>query len=295
MKPAPATGLDWDDIRLFLSLHRSRSITAAARALGLNLSTVSRRLAGMERALGARLFDRLPAGLEPTALAAALLVDAETAEAAAARFSALAANADTRARGVVRVAVPDPVDSMVLAARLPAFHEQHPEIVLEIVASPTVARLTRREADIALRFVRPDAEDLVCARVGWMSSGVWGTASRVVEPDAPWITAIDELDPREAAWVRANVPESRVALRVNRLEARLAAAKAGVGLAILPNRLAEQHQELALAPIQPGLQCDVWLVTHPALRSLPRIRAVWALLAEAARDACDLEVAPRGP
>lgn len=167
------TAMNWDDLHLFLAAYRARSLTGAGKTLGLDQSTASRRLASLEKALKARLFDRVPGGLAPTGLAERVLPIAETAEGAAAAFVREAEAADEAVEGVVRLAVPDGIDSEFLVPLLPKLLAQYPGLVIELVASQQVANLARREADLALRLVRPRTGDLVARKVAVLAQGVW--------------------------------------------------------------------------------------------------------------------------
>ncbi|MEQ1564948.1 MAG: LysR family transcriptional regulator [Myxococcota bacterium] len=264
----------WDDVRLFLAAWRARSLTGAARALGIHQSSASRRLAALEEAVGARLFDRGRDGLEPTGIGASAVGAAEAAERAMNEFGRALAGTEVTERGTVRLAVPDGLDTLWIAPHLPAFRRAHPHIALELIASAAVANLARREADLALRFARPDAGDLVTRRLLHFANGVWGVPERVAD-GGPWIDWDEGAAAPEARWVADHVRPAEVVLRTNRVEVKLAAARAGVGLAVLPDALAAREPTLSRLPVDvPG--CDLWLVAHRGLHRVPRVRAVWA-------------------
>lgn len=285
--------LSWDDLRLFLAAYRARSMTGAGKALGLDQSTASRRLAALERSLKARLFDRVPGGIAPTSLAERVLPIALDAEAAAVAFVREVEAADEAVQGVVRVAIPEGIDSEFIVPLLPQLWAQHPGVVLEMVASPQVANLARREADLALRLLRPRSGDLVARKVAVLSQGVW-VHPRLLRlhgaglADLPWIDWDDSVGAETAAWFQKVVPDARVVLRSNRIDALVAAAVAGLGAAILPDALIRQrnlHLEEPLIKLpadDAALACGVWLVAHSALVGVPRVRAVWRFLQEQA-------------
>ncbi|MBI5067201.1 MAG: LysR family transcriptional regulator [Deltaproteobacteria bacterium] len=281
--------LDWDALRLLLAAARARSLTGAARALKLDQSTASRRLAALERALGVRLFDRVPGGLEPTPVAIQVLPLAEAAEAQVLELLRTAAGADEALQGTVRVAVPEAMDSGVLVPALGAFYERYPRVRLEVVAGAALANLSRREADVGLRLVRPQAGEFVALRVAWLSVGAWGTKALVAlgAGRAPWVGWDDEAGFRaESGWLSRHVAPDQVRLRCNRLEALAAAARAGLGLALLPDamaRLAGGLTRLELPGLAPAL--PLWLVAHKALLRVPRVRVVWEFLREEAARA----------
>ncbi len=272
------TDWSWDDVRLFLAAMRDRSLTGAARTLDVNQSTASRRLTALEAALGVRLFDRLRDGLEPTPVAADVLPLAEAAEAAMLSFGQAVAGRDAALVGAVRLAVPDAMDSLLVVPELPRFYANYPRIALEVVGSPALANLARREADIALRFVRPTAGDVVVRRLARMDTSAW---AREGAP-AGWITGDDgEGSPDEVAWAAQHIGADHVVLRVNRMEARLAAVSAGLGRALIPDAAASRVGGLVRVDgLPPAPGCDLWLVAHRRLYQVPRVRAVWDFLAE---------------
>ncbi|MBI5609918.1 MAG: LysR family transcriptional regulator [Deltaproteobacteria bacterium] len=287
------TALRWDDLQLFLAAYRARSLTGAGKVLGLDQSTASRRLASLEQRLQARLFDRVPGGLAPTVLAERVLPTAESAEAAAVAFVREVEAADAAVEGVVRVAVPDGIDSEFVVPRLPALLAQYPGLVIELVASLQVANLARREADLALRLVRPRTGDLVARKVAVLAQGVWVHPRLVAKfganlGDLPWVDWDDGVGADTGPWLRQFVPEARVVLRANRIDALVAAVVEGLGAAILPDALMRQRsaglpQPLCKLPAPDAdLACGVWLVAHAALVGVPRVRAVWRFLEEQA-------------
>lgn len=287
------TALSWDDVHLFLVAYRARSLTGAGKALGLDQSTASRRLANLEKALQARLFDRVPGGLSPTGLAERVLPMAESAEAAATAFVREVEAADEAVQGVVRLAVPDGIDSDFLVPLLPQLLAQYPGLVIELVASQQVANLARREADLALRLVRPRSGDLVARKVAVLGQGVWVHPRLVTQfgrglSDVPWVDWDESVGAETAQWFQRVVPGARVVLRTNRIDALVAAAVAGLGAAILPDALIRQRNRELAEPLvklpadDAALACGVWLVAHSALVGVPRVRAVWRFLHEQA-------------
>ena len=237
--------MQWDDVRLFLALHRARTVGAAARVLGVDPSTVSRRLGALEEALDATLFDRGREGIAPTEAAERLLPVAEEIEAAMTRFT-------------------------------------------------TTAEGLEREVGLALRTVRPVRGDLIVTRirdVAWVVAaapklaGELGTLRRWT--DAPWIAWGERLSSIAAArWLARNVAREP-ALRSDSLRVQVAAVTSGIGIGLVPE---PSLAHFGLTPVRLGpalraaaeeLPTDVlYLVTHRALRDVPRVRVVWELLLE---------------
>jgi DNA-binding transcriptional LysR family regulator len=203
----------WDDVRLFLALHRGRTLAAAAKATGLDASTLSRRLAALEEALGAPLFDRTREGLVPSAAAELLLAAAEEMAQAHARFSRDAARRERVAEGTVRLSVPPGLAEAFVGPALVRLRERHPRLCIELDASLAFVDLTRREADLAVRTRRPASGDLVSVKLGerrWtpMRAPPSGRPGPVRGwGELPWITWGDDLASfPPARWVARHVP-----------------------------------------------------------------------------------------
>ena len=286
--------MQWDDVRLFLALHRARTIGAAARALAVDPSTVSRRLGALEEALAATLFDRGREGIAPTEAAERLLPVAEEMEAAMTRFTTAAEGLEREVSGRVRIACPADVAEVVLVPLVPPLLDRHPALSLEIDPGETTVDLTRREADLALRTVRPVRGDLVVTRlrdVAWVAAAApalareLGTLRRWT--DAPWIGWGERLASiAPARWLSRNVSRQPV-LSSDSLRVQFAAVVAGVGIGLVPEP-SLAHFGLVPVRLAAGLRdaaselpTDVlYLVTHRALRDVPRVRVVWDLLLE---------------
>jgi DNA-binding transcriptional LysR family regulator len=282
----------WDDLRYVIAVHRHRTHAAAGVSAGVDASTVSRRLAALERELGGKLFARTPDGLAPTDLALRLLPHAEAAETAAHAAAAEAAGAAVAAEGLVRVAVADAFAVYLLAPMLAAFYERHPRIRIDLLAGTAVADLTRREADIAVRFVRPTTGELVYKRV--MTAGAYaGFVSRDYAARHPDLSR-DAVDWINWSPTKAHLPEAVLYEQVvgrtpvftaDNLVVMIEAARHGVGALLLPvgwGALEEVVQLDDPAPVE--TEFPVYLVTHKALRRVPRVDVVWSWLESVLAD-----------
>ncbi len=291
------SALRWDDARVLLALLRARSLSRAGALLEVNASTVSRRLDALERGLGARLFDRTPDGVLPTALAEALAAHAEAMERAASELVLAAEGREAAVEGEVRLtALPGGMEYLVAPA-LARLLARHPRLRLTLDASVAYADLTRREADLALRSVRPTSGDLLVRKLGEGTGGLFASPGYAAElgrlralGDARWITWGDDLAHLEAArFVSEHVPTEAVHVRTSHLGTQLAAAQAGVGVLLVDRTVARARglAEVSLAAVRerglPRLRSELWLVVHRALRNVPRIAAVWEFLVEEAR------------
>lgn len=287
--------LRWDDVPLFLALMRARNLAGAGRALGLDASTASRRLAALERTTGSRLFDRTRQGLAPTAAAEEMLGPAEEMERAAMKLASAAQTFEAEVEGVVRIAVIPGLAEMHLAPRLPELLARHPRLRIELDVRSQVSDLTRREADLALRSIRPRSGELVMTRlasVRWlaMTSTERARELGVVEAweQVPWITWDDDLAHIPLArWV-ADHGFSPPILRTSSMGAQVAAARSGLGVALLDEYVPRAAPGLAPIAYAKALEPDaarwpvddLWLVGHAALRDTPRVAAVWDFLVE---------------
>lgn len=285
----------WDDVRIFLAIHRHRSLGAAASRLALDVSTVSRRLAALERAVGARLFERGPRGLTATRAAELALAAAEAMEAAHARLTRDASALDAAAEGIVRVSVAPGLADLFVAPALAELRRRHPCITVELDASVRPVDLTRHEADLAVRSLRPQGAALVVRKLmtaRWLAVASPALARKLRRlaawQDVDWVAWDRDLASLPAArWLERHVPPARVALRTNHFGAQIAAVETGLGLALVPEPYTwvrslapvRFRQELA-ASAADWPQDDAWLVGHRALRHVPRVAAVWEFLLE---------------
>jgi DNA-binding transcriptional LysR family regulator len=285
--------LSWDDVRLFLVLYRSRTMTQAARALGVNASTVSRRLVILEEALDTVLFERGRDGLHPTPAADELLPTAEVVEQGVAQFANVADALERDVAGVVRVTCPPDVADVIVLPVLRVLLPKHPNLRVTLEPGETTVDLNRREADLALRIVRPTRGDLIVRRVMSVTWRLAATASlaKRLSPlgdlsAAPWIGWGERMRSVPASrWLEAQAASGPV-LRTDSMNTQIAAAKAGLGVALLPDPTIEHHR-LTPVPIDGAADCpedELFLVTHRALRNVPRIRVLWDALVQRFAD-----------
>ncbi|MBB1498121.1 LysR family transcriptional regulator [Paracoccus sp. MC1862] len=275
---------NWDDLRLFLAVARAGTLSGAAREIGVNHSTVFRRIGAFEEALGVRLFDRLPSGYALTAAGEAMQESALRVEEEIAALDRRVTGQDLRLSGIVRITTVDMLAQGLLPRHLLAFRRAYPGIEIELTVGNATLNLTRREADVALRVGNQPPETLVGRRVGRLVFAVYGAnADGATEPltGQPWIG----FDAEHAPLVRAFaefLPDVRPAFRVNSVAAAIAAARAGLGLATLPCGVADLEPELRrIAPLPESFTLDLWLLTHEDLRRTARIRAFLDFMAEA--------------
>ncbi len=271
--------LNWDDLRFLLALARSGRLAPAADRLGVNETTVSRRLAALQNALGTRLFERVAGQYHATPAGAAVLRHAEQIEQEIDRLSGSLTGADARVTGQVRLTSVPIIVHRILIPALPPLIRQHPALELELLAEPQNLSLTKRDADLALRLARPQQEPrILTRRLGRVDYAVYAKAS-VGRNGLPWIT-YDEARTGlpQAVWMDQAAKASgnkSVALRVNDAEAVLHAVEAGLGKSLLPCAIGDRREGLVrLDAPRPTPSRELWLLVHPELRRLARIRAV---------------------
>lgn len=278
---------EWDDARYFLAVHRTGSLTAAGRQLGVNQSTVSRRMRSLEEALGARLFVQTQDGYFLSPAGERLLPRAARMEDEALALEREATGQEARLSGTVRVTGADSFSPRVLAPLLVEFQARVPGIDLELIADIRTLSLTKREADLAVRTMRPREPSLVIRRICGLSSAVYAAKAygRKVDPgdlaSHPFVST-DDATWVESLWLARTAPGARVVFKSNSTEAHLAATKKGVGLGILPCYVADSDPDLEriIAP-EKVVSRDLWLVVHRDLQHTARIRACADFLFEA--------------
>lgn len=294
-KPTPREPLHWDDVRLFLALCRARTVGAAGESLGVDASTVSRRLTALERTLAATLFDRGRDGIAQTKAAEDLLPVAEEIEQVMTRFANSAEALEREVSGLVRITCPPDVAEVAVVPLLPTLLARHPALQIELDPGEALLDLTRREADIALRTVRPQRGDLIVAKltsVRWVVVAAPRLARELgtlrAWSDAPWVGWGERLaNIAPALWLGSHLTQAAPVVRSDSLRVQLAVLSAGIGVALVPEPSAV-HYGLVPIKLSPSLrkQASEWpedelfLVTHRALREVPRVRAVWELLTE---------------
>lgn len=297
--------LQWDDVRLFLSLMREGSLTHAAKQCGLDVSTMSRRLTVMEERLGSTLFLRSREGVRPTAAAEELVADAEVIDEAISRLQRRSAGFEVAPEGLVRLTAPPLVVETLIIPLIPRILATWPKLRLEVLSSQAVLDLSRREADLAVRTVKPESGDLVVVKLLEAPYAFYAArrARRLANarslsglPVVTWSTDASMIP--AARWVNEHAKTANVVLRTNSLAAQLEAVRLGVGVGLLPASVAAHVEELVPVTLRgaPPLPSDVlWLVGHQALRRVPRVRAVWEFLQKAVAESLPLADARKPP
>jgi len=281
---APAhgrAGLEWGHLRFFLALAQTGSLSRAARSLGVDRNTVARRVAALEEELGLALYERGPQGWTRTSAGEELAALASRVEE---DVLALARHADARDRavaGTVRLTTASHVAARLLAPAVPALRERHPNLLLEIAVDQRPFDLTRREADLAVRMGRPRDAGLVTRKLSDVAFRLYAAPAylgrrRAVDLEKDAFVGFEESlagTPQER-WLARVGPERRVVFRCNSTAALLEAARAGVGVAVLPCFVADADPGLVRLDGPEPVPHELWLLVHGDLRRTPRVRAV---------------------
>jgi DNA-binding transcriptional LysR family regulator len=274
--------MDWDDYQYFLAVAGSGSVSAAARRLGQSHSTVLRRLDKLETALDVRLFERFQTGYVLTASGEELQALLAPIGEGMQDIERKLAGQDAALQGTIRVTTTD----TLMAALLPVladFRAGYPGIQLQITVNNSFLNLSKRDADVAIRPANAPPDNLVGRKAGVLRTAPYAsTACLAQRPrgDHDWIAPDDSLAHlRQARWLREHVPADKVAASVDSLLGMVAAVEAGLGAGMLLCLLADTRPGLVrLADPDPALDTDVWILTHPDLRRVQRIRVFTAFV-----------------
>lgn len=296
--------LDWSDLRHALAVGQLGSVAAAARRLGVNATTVQRRLDALEAALGARLFDRSRNGWRPTEAGVAVLDQARRMADQAEEIERRVLGRDRELTGVLRLSTAFVVMEHLLPHPLADFSRAYPGIEVEVVENAVLMDLARREggapglaalqADVALRLSNYVAEHLVGRQLGmthcraYALRGARGLPQTVLPTpellrDAPWVAfERDGVHRVYDQWMRQHLVPTQVRVRVDIFNAVASMLRTGVGVGILPTFMEERHPELVpVSEVIPELSVPVWMLTHPDLRETARVRAFMRFVGDA--------------
>lgn len=279
----PAPRLSWDDLRTVLAIGRARSLSGAARALGVNHATIFRRLKALEDGIGVALFERHTEGYVPTpAGEEAITVAAEVDERVTALERRIVGH-DLRPSGTVRVTTVEAILDGLMPDIVVSFRAKHPEIELELVVTPAVVNLSKRDADVALRVTSAPPETLVGRRIASVAVTAYA-ATRYLDRVGrgrdlaayDWIGFDESLAHLKSAERLARLLGERTpCLRASSVPTIRNLVAAGIGAGYVPCFFADRVPGLErLADPTPDLSSDLWLLTHPDLRQVARVRAV---------------------
>jgi DNA-binding transcriptional LysR family regulator len=275
--------LSWDDFRYVKAIADTHSLAGAAEALGVNHSTVFRRLGQIEQQLGSRLFERGRAAYSLTACGEEMVELARRMGDDIVAFERKVSGQDLRPSGELRITTSDMVLLYLLNDVLIGFRRAYPDIVLDILVSNQRLNLSKRDADVAVRATYQEPEALSGRRIARIAWAVFGPKALAAKPFDPavdghrhdWIAFGDPISIAKATkWLKGHVDEKRIVYKVNTMLGLAEAAAAGAGMVLLPCYIGSTTPGLAqLSPPLPELEGELWLVTHPDLRNTARVSA----------------------
>lgn len=283
--------MNWDDVRLFLSVARSGQFLSAARKLGVNHATLSRRISALEAAIGTQLFLRSTNGCELTEEGQRLLAGAERMETEMLNAQANLGRVDTAVAGTVRIGAPDGLGVSFLAPRLGRLTARYPELKIQLVPVPRSFSLSQREADIAITIERPEQGRLMFSKLTDYSLGLYASEAYLAEYGTP--VDVDALKRhRRIGYVEDLIFSPSLnytgeimrdwdaAFEISSATGQTEAVRSGAGIGILHNYIAGQYPELLRIMPHLGISRSYWTAYHESARQLVRVRTVVDFLQE---------------
>lgn len=294
--PPGSTRLDWNDLTVFLTLSRHRNLSQTARFLGVNHTTVGRRIHALESQLNQRLFERTRHGFLLTEAGHNLLKHAEGMEQHAHSIALAFTEKSAAPDGIVRLATMEALGSLYLAPRMAELYRQQPSVRVELVTASHWINLSKREADILISFPKPNGRRIEVRKIGEFALHLYATPGYLRKHGHPrgiedlqehrLIDYIDELVQISAVrWLSDIIREPPVDFRSTSLVAQYHAAAAGLGIAMLPTFVAGRDKRLVrVLEHQAVVKRDFWLTVHADLLHLARVREVMAFLTKLIDD-----------
>jgi DNA-binding transcriptional LysR family regulator len=273
---------NWNDLKYLHVLHEAGSLAEASRRLGVNHATVSRRIAALEEALGITLVRRLTRETPLTPIGRQIAALASQMEDSHAEILRRARGAEDTIRGSIIISAPPVVASHMIVPHLGGLRSRHPALEITISADPQTASLSRGEADIAVRLMRPDSPGHIARRVGRLQYALYGTPDWRQRPSEAW--CFITFDKRLAhvpqqRWLDSFINERPVSMRAGDYASQKSAACAGLGIALLPTVLGDRTGGLLRVHEDAPAPRDMWLVSHGDLRRSVAMQTVTRYLA----------------
>jgi DNA-binding transcriptional LysR family regulator len=276
---------DWENLRHFVMLAREGTLSGAARRLGVDHATVARRVAALEAETGLKLVDHRARSYQLTGDGKRIAATAGPMEEAAFAVGRAVQAARPGLSGEVSISSPPSLANALIAPQLFRLRKQHPGIRIKLIGEKRAASLNRREADVAVRLSRPHEPGLIARKIGSFGFSLYGSPRYLKETPRhafAFIAYDDSMDEApQQKWLQRIAASGDIVLRTNDLENKAAAARTGVGLALLPHFLGDPDPRLTrfdTTPAPPGR--EVWLLVHRDLRHAPLVRAVMAFLTD---------------
>jgi len=274
-------GMNWNDLRYFLALAREGSVSGAGKVLGVEHTTVARRVTALEKQLGSRLFDRIPSGYEMTQVAENLYPHALAMEELMQVADREVFGMDTQLSGSLKLTASYDVFTRLVTPKLHRFTDRYPGIDVELLSSTSLADLASRQADIALRLSPNPPEYLIGRKVLPLRHGIYASTKYLKKKRDSEKLILWEHERKAPEWVVDHFPKARIAARANEIMTMMESVKNHLGIARLPCYVADaeptlRRLDLSLTPSTWG----VWVLSHVDLRSTARVRVCREFLIE---------------
>ena len=283
----------WDDVRFFLAVARTGSLSSAARALGVGHVTVGRRIAALEERLGVTLLNRTPDGFATTSAGEAILRQSAAMESAAMDLERIVAGHDSLVAGSVRVTTTEALAHLLVAPAIAAVQKSHPELRVDLIAGVRPLDIARREADLAVRFGRPSASDLICRKLGEVGFSLYASKRYLANAGVPkrgrglagfdlitFTAAPEAMSP----FMGEALDGARIVLRCDNPLIQIRAAASNVGIVEAACFLGDSSPDLVRVwPDEAPARRVVWQMVHQDMRRAARIKAVSTVITEAFR------------
>lgn len=283
----------WDDVRFFLAVARAGSLSGAGRAMGVGHVTVGRRITLLEKQLGVTLLNRTPDGFVTTSAGDAILRQCAAMESAAADLERIVGGSDALMAGSVRVTTTEGLAYQLVAPAIAALRETHPELRIDLLVGARSLDIARREADLAVRFARPQASDLVCRKLGEVAFALYASKRYLARKGIPkqgqgladfdLITFTGAPAAMNPFFMGESLEGARIALRCDNALIQLRAAASQAGIVEAACFLGDSAPDLVRVWPDRATRRVAWLIVHQDMRRAARIRAVSNAITEAFR------------
>ncbi len=284
--------LQWNELNIILAIGRAGTLSGAAKLLSQSHSTVFRQINAIEKKLGVRFFERLPHGYIKTEAGETAVRSAEKIDDEMHGLARELIGKDSRLQGTIRLTAPEGLSQTLLAPLLASFCQSHPDIHIDLIVSGSDLALSRREADLALRVTNKPPETSIGRRISLFRFGLYTTQNYLTKhkdaefEDYDWLLNDDSRNWFSASfWKKIANPQTKRAFSSNSIMSIFNACKSGLGVAPLPCFLGDSDKKLKriLIPAQ-ETELELWLLTHPDLRSTTRIRTLMTFLYESLEE-----------
>lgn len=276
---------NWDDFRFYSALKNFCTLRSAAEHLGTDQATVGRRIRSLEESLGVKLFEKRSDGYYPTSAGNQIGLDVDLIEKTFETVIRKIAGDDQRMEGSIRIASPGALANHLLIPRLQPFLVRHSGLTLQFLTGPEVVNLAKREADIAIRLVRPIQRGLYVKKIGDLSLALYGNKALIKSVKPPMTASdlktfsfiglhADAMSALEEELLVPLKPFLKYSILTHAWSSVFSAVCSGIGLGVLPTFMGDSIPTIEQLSLVPSVSTPLWLVLHPDLKNNARIRVL---------------------